>query len=142
MKTKLYLSGPMEGYENLNKAEFKKAQIYYESKGFDVVNPHNIGDAVDLDFEVEKLGKPGYCDYLLMDIANLNECDIMVLLPGFKKSFGACMEIAFALKKGIRLIHAYSDVTAELHAHIAITTVYDKLTNHNRVGEVLETVTI
>jgi nucleoside 2-deoxyribosyltransferase len=129
----------MDGLPKLNEAEFSKAQVYYELQGFEVINPHVIAKAVDDLHSFEKQPKPTYTDYLVMDMAELNECDIMVLLPGFKKSFGSCMEIAFATKKGMPILHAYTDKKAEITAHIAITTVYDTLTNTNRIGEVVET---
>ncbi len=141
-KVKIYLSGPISGIPNDNIDGVEKAYVYYNIQGFEVINPHHIAAALNDDYMLEGLGKPSYTDYLAMCIANLNECNILILLDGYKKSFGACMEIAFALKKGLPVLHAFTDKKVNLQAHIAIVSAYDSLSNRSQLQSVLETVTV
>lgn len=37
--TKIYISGPMTGYADFNRAEFDRIDEIYTSNGYEVVNP-------------------------------------------------------------------------------------------------------
>jgi hypothetical protein len=86
---KLYLSGPMSGYPDYNRAAFEEAAGTLRSLGHEVVSPaeedHGIPD-----------GEWGH--YLARDVAILltRGLDTIVLLPGWEDSKGAQVELAVA----------------------------------------------
>lgn len=138
---KVYLSGPMDGLPNNNKVEFQLAEAYYRDLGFEVVNPHRLSEALDLYNSETGLNPPTYCEYLLNDLNALIECDMMVLLKDFKRSFGCSIEIAFAHKAGIPMYHAISDKPAKFEYKGVVVEAYDKLIPNGRIGEVMDTIT-
>jgi len=81
----VYLSGPMTGIENYNFHTFDHAERVLKKGGAKVViNPsrHPIG-----------LSHAQYMEYAMLDVAN---ADVVVLLPGWRNSKGACAEVKFA----------------------------------------------
>jgi|ERR1019366_6855530 hypothetical protein len=95
MKNKLYLSGPMTGVPDLNRPAFAKAAKALRKKGYRVVNPP------ELDKNSPQRSWEG-C--LRRDIAELLDCDKIALLPRWRKSRGAALEVHIgkALKYFIR----------------------------------------
>ena len=80
---KVYISGPMKGIKDSNFPEFESAKIWLlKNTQFEVFSPHDC----------EKL--PSYEDYMRADIKLLCECDIIVMLPGWRNSKGATLEKA------------------------------------------------
>ncbi|MCH6575456.1 MAG: DUF4406 domain-containing protein [Bacteroidetes bacterium] len=81
MKKKVFISGPMTDMKNYNQQSFQVAQYWLESQGYEVrspaVFPHNWSK-----FE----------DYMTLDLAMLEMCDFIFLLPGWTRSAGALME--------------------------------------------------
>jgi hypothetical protein len=128
----------METITNKNREAFEVAEAYYTNMGFEVVNPHTIGEALRLINQEENLPEPHYLDYLTYDLAHLVECDEMHLLPNYKGSFGCSIEIAYAEKKGIPIYHAFTQNRAELKVHFAVVTAYDSLVNSGRITETIE----
>lgn len=99
---KVYLAGPMRGYENFNFPAFMKAAAYLRSHGHEVFNP--------AENDIEK-------GYVTIDKGNIVSCDIpnimrncimddltyigrhaeaVVLLPGWEASKGVAAEMALA----------------------------------------------
>lgn len=108
---KLYIAGPMSGYPNMNFPEFHRVARWLHDMGFEVVNPaeketkHGThkpdpdkipkawgGNSDKTPAEVRK-----------WDIEVLLECDGVVLLDGWIKSWGACLEAAVAQVCGMPL---------------------------------------
>lgn len=82
---KTYLAGPMTGIENWNHPAFYAKAAELRSKGIDVINPAEFDEEVGLD-------QP-WSAYLRRDLVLLaEECDSMVLLPGWEYSKGARLE--------------------------------------------------
>ena len=94
-KDKLYLSGPMTGLPNLNREAFTKAAKALRAEGYAVINPP------ELDRNEPQRSWEG-C--LQRDIKYLMKCNAVALLPNWKKSRGASLEvyIAKALKYEIK----------------------------------------
>ena len=85
----LYLSGPITGVEDY-KARFKHAQVTLTMAGKQtVLNPAVMPE-----------GLKAYDDYMRIDLAMLEAADGIVMLPGWKKSKGAKIELKAALKGG------------------------------------------
>lgn len=88
---RVYLAGPMTGYENFNFPAFNAAAQRLRTEGFDVVNPadHGIVDGAE------------WADYLRFDLEKLAQCESIALLPGWEASKGANLEVSVAQKLGM-----------------------------------------
>jgi len=93
-KGRIYIAGPMTGYENYNFAAFNEAAQKLRNAGFVAVNPADHGIVTGADWP----------DYLRDDIAKLATCEAIHFLPGWSKSKGATLEhhIAVALAMDIQ----------------------------------------
>lgn len=80
---RLYLLGPMTGIFDDNRPAFNAAAAKLRSLGFDVVNPAELDDGLDV---------PPRVDCYARDIPHLLTCDAGVGLPGWRKSTGASLE--------------------------------------------------
>ena len=110
IKGKIYIAGPMQGYPEFNYPAFFAMEERLKKAGYDVVNPASLHDG--------SLDKPSEF-YLRTDFKYLLDCAAIVVLPGWKKSKGAILEINIgrSLKMGIfevkdnRLIKIKDDPT-------------------------------
>lgn len=93
---RVYISGPMSGFADLNIPAFNAEAIRLRAMGLDVVNP------VDLN------PQPATCWEQCMrnDIAALMTCDTLALLSGWELSDGANLELHIAHRVGIRIVNA------------------------------------
>jgi len=88
----IYVSGPMAGYEELNFPEFKRVTSLLRSWGHEVLCPTELG------VELEKLNPPPpWQEFLWTDVEEICKFkpDVIVMLEGWRKSRGACIEHAF-----------------------------------------------
>lgn len=92
----IYISGPITGVENWKDNFLAAEKELLELPGnFFVVNPVRIAtDIENLFVKLEK--KPGYTDYMRKDIKELSSCNIICMLPGWKRSKGARLEYRIA----------------------------------------------
>ena len=99
-----YISGPMTGYANYNRAAFEEAEERLKKFFPDMINPLKLPDPEGL------TGDPEYdwTLYLARDMAIISKkvC-YLIMLPGWKKSRGARLEKQFADNIGI-LTYEYS----------------------------------
>lgn len=98
--TVVYLSGKMTG---LAKSEYEKrfnrAEDFYTSCGFTVINPCRIAE------EVEKENpKASYEDYMKADLNALSGCTHIAMLDGWEDSNGAKREKAEAERLDIEIM--------------------------------------
>lgn len=109
MTRRIYISGPMGGYPDLNEPAFRAAAAVIAWRGDEPIVPHDIpphehegpcpqlyGDAA-----------PGRHDsgcHLRADIAVMMTCDRVYRLSGWPSSQGARVESAVAELVGIRLM--------------------------------------
>jgi hypothetical protein len=93
---RLYISGPMSGYENHNFPAFNQAAKVVQLLGHQPVNPVDINPDPGTPWEM--------C--LRADIKALCDCDGIVLLPGWENSVGAQLElhVAHRLKLSVHFI--------------------------------------
>ena len=89
---KIYISGPMRGYPELNHPAFFAAESAVELLG-EVVSPARMGVV------------PGFSqrDYAKRDLAVILECDDMYMLTGWEFSWGARAEHAVARWIGLKM---------------------------------------
>lgn len=88
---KYYLAGPMTGIDGHNFKEFDKFASGLRNLGYEVVSPAEIARSLP--------GLPGdlpYYEYVRADLRELMSCTDLVLLPGWRSSRGASMELKIA----------------------------------------------
>lgn len=88
---RVYISGPMTGYENLNKDAFYTMEAVLTSMGHSVVNPAHT-DVPEWE----------WIDYMNYDLMLLKGCDAIYMLNGWQHSKGARIERRYAKRLGIR----------------------------------------
>lgn len=99
MTTKLYVAGPMSGYEGLNFPAFERAAAALRAAGYDVVSPHEVALACGCSGVLAacEAGEHGWADFLRADlIALLGHADGLAVLPGWEASKGANLEVDVA----------------------------------------------
>jgi hypothetical protein len=94
---KLYIAGPMTGYDDFNFDAFNEAAAFLRSEDIDVINPaENFDGRQDLPWQT----------YLRKAITQVAESDGVILLPGWEDSKGAQLERHIAQELGL-VIHEY-----------------------------------
>ena len=98
---RIYLSGKITGLDKeVYSRQFARAESFYKTGGFDVVNPVKIGE------EVLKINpKAEWEDFMQEDLKALRTCTHIVLLEGWEESKGAKIEKAEAEKLGLEIMH-------------------------------------
>ena len=89
---RLYLAGPMSGYPEHNFPLFHSVAEQLRRHGHDVFNPAENKDGATLQPRAF---------YLRLDIPALLECEGLVLLPGWRASRGASLEVWLAIDLGM-----------------------------------------
>lgn len=99
---KLYLSGPMSGYDDFNYPAFHANAALLRSLGHEVVSPAEQDEISGLDPKVAE-----WHEFIRWDIKVLAGCEGIVLMDGWHKSRGARLEhhIADALGMEVYTIH-------------------------------------
>jgi hypothetical protein len=86
----------MTGYDQFNFPAFDKARDICLACGYEVVSPADL----------ERNRSPrSYEENLRDDFRHLLECDQILMLKGWKTSFGAAMEFAIAKAIGLQIYH-------------------------------------
>jgi hypothetical protein len=105
---KVYIAGPMSGYEDWNFPAFFEAERQLLELGYEVINPaHNDGATVQE--ALESAGSPDrpnnmWSWYMRRDLPHVMEVDALCVLPGWQKSKGAKLEVHVATAIGIPLM--------------------------------------
>lgn len=97
---RIYLSGPITGIADYHQ-RFEKAKVELVAAGY-----KNIANPAELDGVINE-GK--YEEYMSLCMSLLDMCDVVVMLPGWKESFGANREYGYALAKN-KLIFELEDM--------------------------------
>lgn len=101
---KVYLSGPMTGYEDFNYPKFNREAAFLRAAGYTVVNPAELNPSTK-----------SWHECLRDDIAELVRCDAIVLMDGWEQSNGAHLEMHVAHRVGMKII-LLRDIK-EVHCH-------------------------
>lgn len=111
--TTIYISGPMNGYPNLNQEAFRRIAKVITDRGFTAVIPHDI-EAYPHAGEcpvsyVDKTGEPRTTEhsaacYLRADLRVMLTCDVVLLMDNWHMSVGARVEHRVAVTCGIPTI--------------------------------------
>jgi nucleoside 2-deoxyribosyltransferase len=104
--TRLYLAGPMTGYDEFNFPAFLAAAAELRAVGYEVVSPAEIELAAGFDPTIppETFTREQYADALRRDLDHVFEVDGVALLDGFALSKGARAESAVASALGKRSV--------------------------------------
>lgn len=98
---RIYLSGKITGREKDDYTrQFARAEQFYKSGGFDVVNPVKIGEEI-----LKANPKATYSDIMAADLKALADCTHIALLEGWEDSQGAKTERVEALKLGLEIMY-------------------------------------
>ena len=96
----VYLSGKMTGLEeNVYKENFRKAEMFYRSCGYEVVNPCDLAEIV-----LKRKPDASYEDFMAEDLRALRSCTHIALLEGWENSPGARRERAEAERLGLAIM--------------------------------------
>lgn len=92
-KQKIYVCGPMTGYDNFNRPAFNDAASWLSMSGYIVLSPAILPDGLT------------QAEYMQIDLTMLQCCDSIYMLNGWDDSAGAMAEHALAMKLGLEVIH-------------------------------------
>lgn len=117
---RLYIAGPMTGLPAWNFPAFDEAATFLRGCGYTVTNP------ADLDREAGFAeGQPTVSAGFLRaamkrDLAAICDCDGIAVLDGWQSSMGACIEVALAVRLGLRIIDAETleDLTDDVTEYV------------------------
>ena len=87
--TRIYIAGPMSGIEAFNYPAFNAEASRLRALGYHVENPATNPAQSD------------WAGYMRVAIRQMLTCDMVVLLPGWEASRGACIETHLAMDLGI-----------------------------------------
>lgn len=96
---KCYLSGPMSGLPEYNYPAFNMAAERLRAKGYTVVTPTEVGPDLEAQRGAERFSLQ-YQDYVKANIVALLDCNAIILLPGWRDSQGARLELHIAQTLG------------------------------------------
>lgn len=112
---KVYIAGPMTGYDHYNVSAFEAAAFLWRAAGDEPTTPFECNSVVwrrhhGRDFNPYEdtcdWGDPILRDMLAEDIRVLTESDVVAFLNGWEKSKGARLEYAMAQNLGIPCVNA------------------------------------
>lgn len=90
---KIYIAGPMTGYENFNRDMFNSAADACLKNGAIPLNPATLPGGLEQN------------EYMDICFAMLRAATAIYMLKGFEKSKGAMAELAYAEKLGIDIVY-------------------------------------
>lgn len=93
-RRKIYISGPMAGYPDMNTGRFNQAARDLHDAGFEPVNPVDNGLPSGL--------TPS--DYMRVDLVMLLGCSGVATIGEWRESWGACIEVNLAHELGIPVL--------------------------------------
>ena len=101
-QTKIFIAGPMRGYENYNFKKFDYTEEILKGLGFEVVNPARISrkfKEVDVNSDIAVYNK-------MVDMQQEAErtCNTILLLDGWQWSKGVALEVQTAAELGMQFL--------------------------------------
>ena len=100
---RIYIAGPMRGLPEHNFPAFNAAAARFREQGHEVANPVEIGERL---FGNSPSVPP--TAYLHADILEVLRCDRIAVLPGWRGSVGARLEVALGVTLGLAIVDADS----------------------------------
>lgn len=111
---RIYLAGPMSGVPEHNFPAFRSAGDELRTLGYDVVSPVEMDEAEGFDAATAPDVAPGSQEwnrFLARDVMVVADpaTEAVVVLPGWERSRGACLEVHVARALG-KVVLAYPDL--------------------------------
>ena len=110
---KVYLAGPMRGYPEFNFPEFHAAANSLRMRQFEVWSPAERDEKEGLDPKNAEhravAEERGLRYYMQHDLPAVCRSDAVALLPNWRKSVGACLEVITAWTLGLPTFMAWSE---------------------------------
>lgn len=103
---KVYLAGPMTGIESWNFPAFDAAAEWLRGCGYTVVNPADLDRQAGFDGDCTAVSPTFLREAMGRDLAAICGCDGVAVLEGWQASLGACIEVALAVRLGLRILDA------------------------------------
>ena len=118
---KVYISGPMTGIENDNRAEFERAEAWLIKQWYYPITPFKLMLEQDRGRAFSQLAPATYSQRLAYDIKAMAEMvQVVFVLPGWEQSVGAALEVAFAVSAmGIPVMEAYTQKPISLNVVVS-----------------------
>jgi hypothetical protein len=109
---RVYIAGPMRGIPLYNFPAFDEAALALVAKGHVPVSPADMDGDNSIDPSTYPPDHDWSCvpedtdmaDFILRDLAALQTCDAILLLPGWKQSVGATAEYHVARWLGLPIL--------------------------------------
>lgn len=98
---RLYLAGPMRGYERHNFPAFDGAAAHLRSQGHEVFNPADHDREIGFSEDTVEVPEGTLQNMMRWDLARVMEVDAVAFLPGWQQSRGACAERTVAHYLGL-----------------------------------------
>jgi len=118
---RIYIAGPMRGYEDSNYPAFNRAAARFRALGWVVANPAEIGSLFNHSSTIDP------AEYIREDLHHLARCEAIALLSGWEASVGARCEVAVALTLGLRFFDAGTGMAlSQPPARVTIAGGYDQ----------------
>lgn len=102
----VYLAGPMTGYPEFNFPAFRAATARLRAAGWDIRSPHEWDEAENGGRAPTKEEAKPWSYYLRRDLRLLLECEAVAVLPGWRESKGASLEVHTASALGMAILDA------------------------------------
>ena len=98
IKSRIYIAGPMRGYDECNYPAFYKAERHLKNELlWEPINPARMDEDVS--------DTINYKDALKRDIDEIFTADFLYMLRGWEKSEGARVEHALAIYLGLGILY-------------------------------------
>lgn len=117
---RIYVAGPMRGFNNFNWNVFEAVAKQLRAKGHDVVSPTEIDEGLGVvrvvrnedgtAESVELTSAYNFETVIKRDLEVIVDCDAIFLLPGWSRSEGAKMEFDVAERAGLKIFSGLSEV--------------------------------
>lgn len=102
----VYLAGPMTGYPEFNFPAFREATARLRGLGYAVRSPHEWDEEENGGRTPTAEEAKPWAYYLKRDLALLLECDAVAVLPGWRASKGATLEVYVGQSLGMPIYDA------------------------------------
>lgn len=100
----IYISGPMSGIKDYNYPAFNQIAELLRANGHKVYNPAEISPPLVRKNKPVMTKREIWIWYMKKALTLMLKADVVVLLPGWKKSKGACLEVYIAGALDYRII--------------------------------------
>lgn len=102
---RIYIAGPMRGYERYNFPAFDAAERHLREQGHSVLSPAAMDREVGFNEGRDKATPEFIHNAIRRDMQAITTCDAIYLLKGWSRSSGATLELQMAKFLGLRIFY-------------------------------------